>query len=115
MYLEIEENPNCEESPLQVFEELSPPRLVKQMWLTVEGKGKLFWVAGIEKGGAISPAYAQKVSDSGGGISVIISGGGWGIRFKPVEYESELWDFKNTHQWGEPYKFYGNEKDLVYE
>jgi len=114
MYLEIEENPNCEATPLQLFEALSPPKAVQKMWLEREGKKVLCWVAGIEKGGVPSPAYAVKVSDSGSGSSLLIYGGNWGIRFKPVPFEEEPWDLQNPHQWGEPYKFYGSESDLVY-
>ena len=114
MYLEIEENPNCEAMPLQLFEALSPPKRVQKMWLERDGKRILCWVTGIEKGGVPSLAYAQKVSDSGSGSSILIYGGGWGIRFKPVPLEKESWDLTNPHQWGEPYKFYGNESDLVY-
>lgn len=33
MYLEVEENPNCEGTPLQVFEALSPPRRLQKMKL----------------------------------------------------------------------------------
>lgn len=114
MYLEVEENPNCEATPLQVFGELSPPRPVRQMWLDRDGKRALCGITGIERGGAPCPAYAQKVQDSGAGVSFLIYGGAWGIRFKPVEYEKEPWDLTNSRQWGEPYKFYGEEKDFVY-
>ena len=114
MYLEIEENPNCGATPLQVFHTLSGPRLVKQMRLHRQEREQLCWVTGIEAGGALCPAWAQTVSDSGGGVSVLIYGGGWGIRFKPVGQEKDPWDFNDPHQWGEPYKFYGDTKDLVY-
>ena len=114
MYLEIEENPNCEATPLQLFEALSPPKPVEQMWLERDGERVLCSVTGIEKGGDPCPAYAVKVSDSGSGFSFLIYGGSWGLRFKPAAYEKEPWDLTNPHQWGEPYKFYGNEMDLVY-
>ena len=113
MYLEIEENPNCEATPLQLFEALSPPRAVEKMWLEKEGERALYWVTGVEEG-TPCPAYAVKVSDSGSGSSFLIYGGNWGIRFKPVAFEKEPWDLTNSRQWGEPYKFYGNESDLVY-
>ena len=74
----------------------------------------LCWVTGMETDGIPCRATAQKVSDSGGGVSVLIYGGAWGIRFKPVDHEEDPWDFNNPHQWGEPYKFYGDESDLVY-
>lgn len=115
MYLEIEENPNCEATPLQVFQTLSPARRVQQMKLHREGRQVLCWVTGIDKGGAFCPVYAQKVSDSGGGVSMLVYGGAWGIRFKPVDREQDPWDFSDSHQWGEPYKFYGDETDLIYD
>lgn len=115
MYLEVEANPNCEGTPLQVFEELSPPRSVKEMRLVIDGKRVLCAVTGVEKGGALSKAFAQKVADSGGGVSILVYGGAWGIRFRPESYGDQPWDLANPHQWGEPYKFYGDEKDLVYE
>ena len=114
MYLEVEENPNCEATPLQVFGELSPARRIQKIWLDREGQKTPCWVTGIDKGGVPCPAYVQKVQDSGSGVSFLIYGGAWGIRFKPASYEKEPWDLKNSHQWGEPYKFYGDEKDLVY-
>ena len=114
MYLEIEENPNCEGQPLQAFQTLSPARPVCQMRVT-RGSEELFcWVTGVEAGGTFCPARAQKVSDSGGGVSVLIYGGSWGLRVKPVEHPEAPWDFSDPRQWGEPFKFYGNEKDLVY-
>ena len=114
MYLEIEENPNCEGTPLQLFQTLSPPRAVKQMWLYRDGKRLLCEVSGVERSGNFCPSYAQKVSDSGGGVSILIYGGAWGIRFKPLAHEKDPWDFNDPRQWGEPYKFYGEERDLVY-
>ena len=114
MHLEIEKNPNCEAMPLQLFAELSPPKTVQKIWCEKDDKRVLCRVTGIEKGGGLCPAFAQKVADSGSGSSLLIYGGGWGIRFKPVSCENEPWDLSNSHQWGEPYKFYGSEKDLIY-
>ena len=85
------------------------------MRLHREGKEFLCWVTGMEKGGKPCHATAQKVSDSGGGVSILIYGGAWGLRFKPVGDEKHPWDLNDPRQWGEPYKFYGDEKDLVYE
>ena len=115
MYLEVEENPNCAGTPLQVFEDLSPPRKVLQMKLSMGEERVLYWVTGVDQEGVFVPAYAQKVSDSGGGVSLLVYGGSWGIRFKPVGYGDEPWDLSNPNQWGEPYKFYGDEKDLIFE
>ncbi len=114
MHLEVEENPNCEPSALQVFQELGPPKALKKIRLEVEGKPTLCWVAGIDKDSKLCVAWAQKVADSGAGVSTLVYGGRWGVRFKPVTHEKEPWDLQNPNQWGEPYLFYGDEKGLVY-
>jgi len=114
MHIEVVENPNCGESPLQVFQELSPPKVVQQIRLTMEESPVWCWVTGIDKGGSVCAAWAQKVSDSGAGVSILIYGGEWGIRFKRIDQGDEPWDLSNSRQWGEPYLFYGDEGDLKY-
>jgi len=39
MYLEVEENPNCEDSVSMRFKELGPPQRVKQVKIEGHGKG----------------------------------------------------------------------------
>ena len=113
--LEVTPNPNCEGIDYQVFQEMGPPRKVRMMKLEREGKERLFWVTGIEEEGKICPAYAQEVADSGGGVTFLVFGGRWGLRFKPEELAQEPWDLANPSQWGEPFKFYGVEQDIVFE
>ncbi len=84
------------------------------MKLQIEGRERICWVTGVSEKGVFHTAYAQKVADSGGGVSFLIFGGKWGIRFKPDEFPQEPWNLNNPHQWGEPFKFYGEEKDIVY-
>jgi hypothetical protein len=113
--LEIQDNPNCGGTDYMMFQDVGPARPVKMMRLAVKGKEKLCWVTGYGEDNKPCPAYAQKVADSGGGTSFLIYGGNWGIRFKPEEFAKEPWDLLSPNQWGEPFKFYGEESDLVYE
>ncbi|MBI4549480.1 MAG: hypothetical protein HY714_00940 [Candidatus Omnitrophica bacterium] len=113
--LEILDNPNCSGTDYQVFQEVGPARPLKKMRLSREGRESWYWVTGYGEDSRICPAYAQRVADSGGGTSFLVYGGAWGIRFKPEDHASEPWDLSSSHQWGEPFKFYGDESDLVYE
>ena len=71
-------------------------------------------VCGVEPQGKFVPAKVCQVADSGGGSVFFVYGGKWGIRFKPEDYAHEPWDLSNPRQWGEPYKYYGDEADLIY-
>ncbi len=113
--IEIPPNPNCEECEYQVFQDMGQARKVRMMRLFRDGKGKSFWITGLEEGGNPCPAFAQRVADSGGGVTFLVFGGSWGIRFKPEDLRHEPWDVNNPRQWGEPFKFYGDEEDIVYE
>lgn len=114
MQIEIEPNPNCEGSEQFVFNALGPVRPVSAIRVGEGDKESLCDIIGVEKGGAFTQAFAVKIADSGAGYAYAISGGAWGIRLRPAVYREELWDLSNRHQWGEPFKIYGSEDDLVY-
>lgn len=114
MHLEIEENPNCKESPLQVFPEAGPRREAIQVRLDKEGEEKKFLVCGVEPPGRFIPAIAIKIEDSGAGIAHLIAGGRWGIRLKPVENKSSPWNITDRTQRGEPYLILATEGDILY-
>lgn len=113
--IEVVPNPNCESADFQVFQEMGAARPVRMMRLRVKDEEKLCQVTGLDEKGRAVPAYAQRVADSGGGVSFLIYGGAWGLRFKPDDFRDEPWDLENTRQWGEAFKFYGDEADIVYE
>ena len=69
----------------------------------------------VDAKGGFGTAYARKINDSGEGIAYLIYGGEWGIRLRPQSLRDEPWDFKNPHQWGEPYKVYGRKEDLIFK
>ena len=112
MQVEIEPNPNCVESELQVYNEMESPRPIRQ--IRVDHQGQEIWcdVVGVDGGGQFVQAYTQKINDSGGGLAYIIYGGAWGIRLRPQADTEESWDLSNPHQWGEPFKIYGSEEDI---
>lgn len=98
-----------------MFQDTGPSRKVRMMRLVRDGREALFWVTGLDENGIPCPAFAQRVADSGGGVTFLIYGGKWGLRFKPDDFRHEAWDVNNSRQWGEPFKFYGEESDIVYE
>ena len=114
MQIEVLENPNCRESDQIVFSEIGSPRPIEAIRAEFGGRETVCDVTGVEPGGRWVAARAVKVNDSSAGVAYLIFGGLWGLRLKPHEYSNEPWDFANTHQWGEPFKVYGDEHDIFY-
>ena len=71
-------------------------------------------VIGVEPSGKWTPVQALKIADSSEGHAFLIHGGTWGIRLRPEVYSMEPWDLSSPHQWGEPFKIYGSEEDILY-
>lgn len=114
MQIEMEPNPNCQESVQFVFNELEAARPISGIRAGDEGKEFDCDVIGVEEGGQWVPAQAIKIADSSDGIAYLIYGGAWGIRIRPASHSKEPWDVSNRSQWGEPFKIYGNPKDIFY-
>lgn len=115
MQVEVEPNPNCEGSEQFVYKTLGESRPISAIRVGAEGKESFCDIIGVGKGGAFLRAFAVKIADSGAGYAFLIYGGEWGIRLRPEAHRAEPWDFANKHQWGEPFKIYGSEEDLVYQ
>ena len=98
MLIMIEENPNCEAVDNRLFQEHAPARAITH----VRREGVWCPVTGLEEGMSPSPAFAQKVEDSGDGSCYLIFGGGWGLRLKRAE-SPDPWTLENPAQWGEPF------------
>ncbi len=113
IHIEIEESPNSAASEQFVFNELGRPRRVSALRVDVGGREALCDVTGVGRGGEWVPAVGVKVADSSDGHAFLIHGGEWGIRLKPRG--AGAWDLKAKDQWGEPFKVYGSEDDIVYE
>jgi hypothetical protein len=114
MQIEIEESPNCPGSDQFIFKELGTPKPVEAIRAEVHGHEVLCEVVAVGRGGDWFAAQCVKIADSSEGHAFLIYGGAWGIRLRPEYLRNESWDFKAKGQWGEPFKIYGSEEDIVY-
>ena len=117
MILEIESNPNCEQSLFLRFKEAGPPkRVVKVRTFERRSEGEWCWVTGWtdDPGRPACPAHAQLVEDSGAGLTHLVYGGIYGVRLKPVVL-SEDWSLHSPNQWGEPYLSLADPRDIIFE
>ncbi|MBM3932700.1 MAG: hypothetical protein FJ319_00055 [SAR202 cluster bacterium] len=115
IYLEIEQNPNCDYMPMQVYDphlEAVPVRRVR-----IEDPGHPFGVYEVtgwssERGGTPCPAMYAPIMDSGAAEAHLVYGGDWGVRLRP-EGSNEPWDVSSPRQWGEPYVIRLNKADIL--
>ena len=115
IFLEVEENDNCEYMPLQVYEAHSDPEPVFEVYLEEPGRPPgTYSVTGwsSDGGGTPCPAMYAPVSDSGQAVVHLVYGGDWGIRFKPSDSD-EPWDPGSADQWGEPYIMLTQAGDVI--
>ena len=114
MQIEVEESPNCPGSDQFVFNELGNPRPVSALRVEIGGRETVCEVVGVGRGGEWLEAHCVKVADSSEGHAFLIYGAAWGIRLKPQKLIEEPWDFRAKDQWGEPFKVYGSEEDIIF-
>lgn len=117
MFIEVESNPNCEQSVFARFQEAGPARRVVQVRsYERSAQGDWCWVTGWTDDPAhpFCPASAQLVEDSGAGLTYLVFGGLWGIRLKPVVLAEE-WSLQSARQWGEPYLSLADAKDIRFD
>ncbi len=117
IYIEVEENDNCEYTSLQLYETRAGPAPIARVRLFEPGRPDgVYEVTGwsSEGGGTPCPAMYVPVSDSGQAIAHLISGGDWGIRMRPEGSPAD-WDLANEDQWGEPYLVLTDEDDVLLE
>lgn len=114
--IDVESNENCETSYFARFKEVSPARAVSHVRLYDRNpNGEWCEVTGWTDDPAhpCCQAYAQVVEDSGAGLTYLVYGGRYGLRFKP-EHVDEPWSLESSRQWGEPYLSLADEGDLRY-
>ena len=114
MNIEVEQSPNGPSSEQFVFKELGKPRRIEAIRVEIRGRETLCEVTGVERGGKWMSAHSIKIADSSEGHAFLIYGGSWGIRLRPEPFSKESWDLSNSNQWGEPFKIYGSEEDILY-
>jgi hypothetical protein len=114
--VEVESNDNCEASFFGRFKEIRPARPVLQVKLYDRNpSGEWYWITGWsdDQQTPVCSAYAQLVEDSGSGLTHLIYGGLYGLRFKPISLD-EPWSLESQHQWGEAYLSLASDRDLRY-
>ena len=115
IWLEIEENDNCDWMPLQIYEPHSKSLLVQAV--NLEDPQRPFGVYEVTgwsstNGGSACPALYAPVSDSGQAVVHLVYGGDWGIRLKP-EGSKDRWTVDNPDQHGEPYLMLIDGNDVI--
>lgn len=115
MRIDIEDNRNtpggCDQF---VFNEIGAPRPLKAIKAEDCGRDVIYEIIGVEPGGLFVPARAVKINDSSDGVAYLITGGAWGLRLRSSQRSADPWDLEDARQWGEPFKVYGSESDLIY-
>ena len=105
IYIEVEDNDNCDYMPMQVYEPQAESRPVTRVLLEEPDRPHgLYEVTGWSSEGDGTPVEAiyAPVSDSGQARAHLIYGSDWGVRLRPVELDEE-WDVESPNQFGEPY------------
>ena len=115
IYLEIEENENCDEIPMLAYEALADPSPIQRVRIFDPGRPHgVYKVTGWSSEGNGTPCSAMymPVADSGQAAVHIVCGGDWGVRLKP-EASKEGWDINSPDQWGEPYLMLTDKADVL--
>lgn len=114
MRVSISPNPNCEPVEDREFKELGVSRPICGILSEDRGREVRLDVIGVDGDDSWVKAQAVKVADSGDGYAFLITGGRWGLRLRPAG-QAGPWSLDDLKQWGEPFKLYGSEGDIVYE
>ena len=115
IYIEVEDNDNCEYMPLMLYEAHADAVPVSRIVLDEPGRPPgVYQVTGwsSEGDGSPCPAMYAPVSDSGQAQVHLVFGGDWGIRMKPEDSTVE-WDIDDPEQFGEPYIMLMDESAVI--
>ena len=115
IYIEVEENDNCEYMPMLAYEARDEPAPITRVRLfEPDHPHGVYRVAGwsSDGDGTPGPALYAPVSDSGQAAVHLVYGGDWGVRMKP-DGDDRDWDIDNPDQWGEPYLMLTDKADIL--
>jgi hypothetical protein len=101
VFIQIDQNPNCETVPGLVFQPRTGPVPVARVLRERNGQETWCDITGLDAGGHPCPAMACLIDDSGEGGCQLVFGGEWGLRLKEKS-NGHLWDLDDPEQWGEP-------------
>ena len=93
VFIQIEENPNCDAMEGQIFQPRTEPRAVTH----VRQQDAWCEITGLNEGSVSAPAMACLIDDSGEGAAWLVFGGDWGLRLKEP----------SGREWGEPFLLFG--------
>ena len=117
IYIEVEDNDNCEYMPLMLYEAHADAVPVSRIVLDEPGRPPgVYQVTGwsSEGDGSPCPAMYAPVSDSGQAQVHLVFGGDWGIRMKAEDSTVE-WSLDDPEQFGEPYIMLMDESAVILE
>ena len=104
IFIQIDENPNCEAMDGLVFQPKAPPREVKRVRVARDGVSIWCDITGLDEDSEPCAAMASPIDDSGDGSCYLITGGAWGLRLRT-----------ESGEFGEPYMVLGGDgKDLEF-
>ena len=115
IFLEIEENDNCDDVPMLVYEAQDDPVPIQKVRLFEPDRPHgVYEVTGWSSEGDGTPCMAMymPVSDSGQATVHLVCGGDWGVRFRSAG-SGEEWNIASQDQWGEPYLMLTDEEDIL--
>lgn len=115
IYVEVEENDNCEYMPMLAYEVRDEPVPITRVQLFEPDHPQgVYQVTGwsSDEDGLACPARCVPVSDSGQAVVYLVYGGDWGVRMKPAG-DNHDWDVGNSNQWGEPCLMLTDKADLL--
>lgn len=120
IWVDVEENPNSEYLPMRVFETQGAETVARSIRVAEVSGGEgpheiVGWSS--EGGGTPTDITYAPVTDSGAALSIIVVGGDYGIRLRPVGPEksgpeisgpetggaTDGWSLDDAGQRGEPY------------
>ena len=108
IWVDVEENPNSEYLPMRVFEtqgaEIVAPAIRVSAVSGGEGPHEIVGWSSDNDGSPTDITYAP-VTDSGAAVSILIVGGDFGVRIRPVGDPDgrDDWSLDSAAQRGEPY------------
>ena len=115
IYVEVEDNDNCEYIPMLAYEARDEAVLITRVRLFEPDHPQgVYQITGwsSDGDGRPCPAWYVPVSASGQAVVYLIYGGAWGVRMKPDEDQHDL-DIGDLNQWGEPYLMLTDKTDLL--
>ncbi len=115
IYIEVEENDNCDYMPMQLYEARGDPVVIDRVRLFEPDRPHgVYEVTGWSSEGGGSPVQAlySPVSDSGQAEVHLVYGDDWGVRMRPNGSDEE-WDLESSDQFGEPYLMLTDRADVL--